>query len=287
VSAEARTVEDGLGWARRVLEEAGVSSARADAELILEVCLGVSKAYLYAHRERELAAEKWACLREWVFRRRAREPVWYIIGRAWFMALEFLVDRRVLIPRNETELLAQEALKEAEAIEGPARIADVCTGSGCIAIFLGLRLKNAKIFATDISADALDVARENARRHGVLEAITFLQGSYLEPLPSGLDMVAANPPYVSSEEMKSLPAEVRDYEPHEALLAGPTGTEAIEAIAAQAADKLRVGGVLLMEIGFRQGEEALRIVKERSGFTEVEIVKDLAGTERIARGRKG
>lgn len=292
VSAGPRTIEDALEWALRVLERAGIAGARGEAELMLEACLGVSKAHLYAHPERELAADEWARLREWVFRRSKGEPVWYVIGRAWFMGLEFLVDRRVLIPRNETELLAQEALKEGRKSQPGAavphwlRIADVCTGSGCIAVFLGLRLKNAKIFATDISRDALDVARENARRHGVLEAIWFTQGSYLEPLPSGLDMVVANPPYVSTEQMNDLPPEVRDYEPRLALHAGPKGTEAIGAIAIQAADKLKPTGLLLMEIGSGQGGQAREILLGSGLFGEIVTVKDDAGVDRIIKASR-
>jgi release factor glutamine methyltransferase len=292
VSAGRRTIEDALEWGQEVLERAGIAGARGEAELMLEACLGVSKAHLYAHPERELAADEWARLREWVFIRSKHEPVWYVIGRAWFMGLEFLVDRRVLIPRHETEVLAGEALREAgksqprAAVPDRLRIADVCTGSGCLAIYLSLGLKQVEIFATDISRDALDVARENARRHGVLEAISFTQGSYLEPVPSGLDMVVANPPYVSTEQMKDLPPEVRDYEPRLALHAGPKGTEAIGAIATQAADKLKPGGLLLMEIGFGQGGQAREILKQNAAFAEVEVLKDLAGIDRIARGRK-
>jgi release factor glutamine methyltransferase len=281
-----RTIKAVLEWAWEVLQAAGVSSARGDAELLLEACLGVSKTHLYAHPERELTEDEWDRFQGLVSRRSGHEPVWYVIGRAWFMDLELLVDRRVLIPRNETELLAQEALAEARRTRRSLVIADICTGSGCLAIFLALHLKNARLFATDVSADALDVARENARRHGVLEAITFLQGSFLEPAPSGLDMVVANPPYVSTDEMEHLPPEVRDYEPHLALFAGRKGTEAAEATAAQAAAKLTPGGVLMMEIGFGQAEQALAIVAGKRCFHEIEILKDEAGIDRVVKARR-
>ena len=274
----ASTVGDALGAALDALRAAGVDSPRLDAELLLEHASGRDRAWLAAHPEAELDSVAGRAFAELVRRRLRREPVAYILGRKAFRRLELRVDRRVLIPRPETEHLV-EAVLELE----PLAICDVGTGSGAIALALADELPNAQVVATDLYPEALEVAQENARCLGLEERVRFEQGSL--PHTGSFDVVVANLPYVSAREWLELSPEVRGYEPRGALVPGPTGLEAIEALLGE----LAVGAgaraaAVALEVGEGQAEVVAELVR-RAGYERVERRRDLAGIERVVIGR--
>ncbi len=272
------------------LRAAGVDDARLVAELLLCHVLACERGQLLARLERPLAAEEARRWRSLLRRALRHEPLAYILGRREFYGREFYVDRRVLIPRPETELLVEEGLAWALACQArsgrPPLIADVGTGSGAIAVSLAVQLPAAKICAVDISAAALQVARRNARRHGVAERIDFRQGSLLEPLPEPVDLVVANLPYVSEAEMAALPPHISRYEPQTALAGGVDGLDLHRALLAQAPLRVRPGGALLLEIGAAQSEAAPALARGLPGAT-VDVLPDLAGLPRLLRVQLG
>ena len=271
-----------------LLREAGVDDARLVAEVLLCHALRIDRGRLYAHLDEPLAA---AATRRWraLLRRAAgHEPLAYIVGHREFYGLDFCVDRRVLIPRPETELLVAEAIAWSRAREphagGPPLVADVGTGSGAVAIALAVHLPAARVYAVDASAAALQVARRNARRHGVAERVTLLHGDLLAPLPEPVDLVVANLPYLSEAEMAALPAHIARFEPAEALAGGPDGLDAYRALFAQVPGRVRPGGALLLEIGAAQGAAAAALARGIPG-AEVAVLPDLAGLPRVLRVR--
>lgn len=256
---------------------------RLEAELLLTALLGCNRATLLAHLDAPLPPMAATIYRSWVQRRAAGEPLPYITGHIEFFGLEFTVTPAVLIPRPETELLVETALAHA----GPApRIADVGTGSGCIIVTLARHLPQARCYAVDLSAAALEVARLNAARHGVAERIRFLEGDLLAPLPEPVDLIVSNPPYVAESEWETLPVSVRR-EPALALLGGEEGLDAVRRLLAQAPASLRPGGMLLMEIGEQQGAAALALARATFPAAECRLLQDLAGKDRVlwVRGR--
>lgn len=256
-------------------EKQGVESPRLTIELLLAHLLQKKRLELYLGFERDLDEAVLVQLREMVKRRTAGEPLQYITGEAEFCGLKFAVDKRVLIPRPETELLV-------EAVPAVNRIVEVGTGSGCIAVALAKRLPAAEIYATDISADALAVATANAKRHGVEKNIRFLQGDLLEVLPSSMkvDAVVSNPPYIASGEIGTLPKEVRDFEPVQALVAGEDGLKVYRRLVPDGARVLSPGGGLFLELGAGQ-RSAVEQLCVAAGYTVAEVVKDLQGHERV------
>lgn len=231
----------------------------------------------------EVAADAAGRFRAWVTRRAAREPAQYILGRQEFHGLDFAVDRRVLIPRPETELLVDLALEHA--LPG-ARILDAGTGSGAIAVVLAAKREDLSVVALDRSADALAVARGNAARAGVEERIVWVGVDWRAYRPEApLDWVISNPPYVTAGDWAELDAEVRDHEPREALVPGPDGLEAYRTLVPLAAEWLGTGGALALEVGFGQGEQVEAIVAA-AGFTTEESVRDARDVRRVVRGRR-
>ncbi len=263
-------------WAARELA-AIAEKPLLEAELLLAALLERNRAYLLAHLDAPLPGAAAAVFRAWVLRRAAGEPLPYITGRIEFFGLDFAVSPAVLIPRPETELLVETALAHA----GPAPlIADVGAGSGCIAVTLALHLPQARLYAIDLSREALAVARQNAARHGVAERIRFLEGDLLAPLPEPVDILVSNPPYIAEDEWERLPVSVRR-EPMMALLSGKDGLDAVRGLLAQAPAKLRPGGLLLVEIGERQGAAALALAQAAFPAAECRILADLAGKDRV------
>jgi release factor glutamine methyltransferase len=253
--------------------------ARADAELLLLHLLGKDKAWLMTHRDEELPAITAARYIELLERRGKGEPVQYIIGETEFYGLPFRVTQDVLIPRPETEHLVEKVIAFAAGFHA-ARIVDVGTGSGSIAVVLAQKLPQAQITATDISSSALAIAEENARRNGV--AVRFLQGDLLEPVPGEqFDFVVSNPPYVPSADRASLSVEVHDFEPALALFAGADGLDAYSNLIPAAFDALVPEGYLLLEIGYGQSPAIMGLLT-RSGFQQIEFVPDLQGIPRVA-----
>ncbi|MCS7309704.1 MAG: peptide chain release factor N(5)-glutamine methyltransferase [Armatimonadetes bacterium] len=264
----------------RLLEKAGVDTPRLDAELLLADLLGVGRAYLYAHPEEEVRE---ALLQEWqerLQRRERREPLAYILGKAEFYGLEFAVTRDVLVPRPETEVLVEVVLARQ-----PRLVADIGTGSGCIAVAVAVHLPQGQVWATDLSAAALRIAQENARRHGVADRIHFRQGDLLQPLAGlRLDVIACNPPYIAESERLTLQPEVREWEPPLALFTGEDPLQFHRRLAAEAHFHLNPGGWLVMEVGLGQAE-AVAALLEEAGYHPVHIHYDLLNIGRVVEGR--
>jgi release factor glutamine methyltransferase len=277
------------------LRAANVPSSTLAAELLLMHALGRDRTWLYTHPEAELDA---SVAREYfrlIARRAAGEPTQYLTGKQEFWGLEFEVTPAVLIPRPETEHVIEVALERlgprgikinmhtGEA-SPPLRIADVGTGSGCLAVALAHELPHAEIFATDISAAALEVALRNATRHRVAKRIRFLQGDLLKPVPSSpgsFDLIVSNPPYVAHDDAATLAREVREHEPHTALFGGPSGIEIYERLVEQADELLRSAGVLVLELGYNSAQHARAILVAQRHWVNVSVTNDLAGIPRV------
>lgn len=270
------------------LSRAGIADAPIEAELLLGHVLRMSKAQLYTVPERSLTPAETDRLRHLVRRRLAHEPTAYILGYSEFYGIEFYVDGRTLIPRPETELLVEKAVELGRHISQAGKqitIADIGTGCGAIAISLALALPGAEIYATDISASALQVAEVNCRRHAVDKQVELLQGNLLEPLPQPVDMVVANLPYIGDCEFKDVSPEVRDYEPTMALAGGEKGLDKIEQMLEQLPGRVNQGGYLLLEIGQGQGETAISLIKNHLPQADMELIPDLGGIERVIKTR--
>jgi release factor glutamine methyltransferase len=295
-------VRSALKLAMARLRAAHTPSHTLAAELLLMHTLGRDRTWLYTHPEAPLdseAAENYFAL---VARRASGEPTQYLTGKQEFWALEFEVTPAVLIPRPETEHVVEVALErlgprgiqiniETGKPSARLRIADVGTGSGCLAIALAQELPHAEIFATDISTQALAVAKRNAARHGLSDRIHFEQADLLENhlhdarLPNHeshlFDLIVSNPPYVARNEAQQLPREVRDHEPSLALFPGPTGVEIYARLIGQAALLLRSGGVLVLELGCDRASHVRGIFAAHPGWTNSSLTNDLAGIPRV------
>jgi release factor glutamine methyltransferase len=279
------SVREALESAIDGLRAAGVEDPRLDAELLLGEAMGCGRAALVADGGVEVPAPAARRFGEMVRRRLRREPVAYILGRKGFRSLDLVVDRRVLIPRPETELLVELAV-ELE----PAAVLDVGTGSGAIALAVAEELPGCEVTATDTSTGALEVARANADRLGLAARVRFLEGT-LPPEGESFDLVLANLPYVAERDWPSLQAEVTEWEPREALLAGPDGLDAYRALIPEGAGHLhryaeQMAGALAVEVGDGQAEAVGALMRE-AGFGAIETRKDLAGIERVVLGRVG
>lgn len=272
------TIEEALRWGRRRL--ATSPTPHQDARLLLQDVLGVAHAYLAGHPEQPLTSEQEEKFREWVRRAAEQEPVPYIIGEADFYGLRFIVTPAVLIPRPETELLVEAALDWAKS-HAVQEIVDVGTGCGCIAITLARHLPHAQIAATDVSAKALEIARQNALRHQVAERVDFYQGSLLQPLQKSVDLLVANLPYVSDEEWTSLDDAIKWYEPAGALRGGPDGLDLIRRLLQQARTRLKTGGAIFLEIGWRQGRAAQELARSIFPTAQTSVRSDYAGHDRL------
>jgi release factor glutamine methyltransferase len=269
--------------ARERFIRAGIppDQAAIDAEVIARAATGWDRATWLARRDDPSDPEATARFESMALRRERREPVAYITGVREFWGLDFFVSRAVLIPRPETELIVEAAL---ERLADPARtwrVADVGTGSGCIAVVLATERRAATVTATDISESALGVAQQNAARHGVADQIRLLRTSLLQDVDGPFDLIVANPPYVPSGARTALAPDVRDFEPEAALFGhGIDGLDEVRAILAQAPARLVPGGWLLMEFGYGQAAAVSDAARAVSGLTFEEILRDLQGHER-------
>jgi release factor glutamine methyltransferase len=259
--------------------------ARADAELLLMHLLRIDRAWLMAHSDAEFGADYRKPYDELLQRRRVGEPIQYITGETEFYGLPFRVTPDVLIPRPETEHLVEQALALAARFEHP-RIVDVGTGSGAIAVALARHLSQAQIAAVDISAAALEIARENAERNAVSDRIRFLQGDLLGPVrDERFDIVVSNPPYVAAADRETLAVEVRDHEPALALFAGDDGFDIYRRLIPDGFAVLEPRGYMLLEIGYGQSA-AVAALLTQAGFVGIEFVPDLQGIPRVVCGRR-
>jgi release factor glutamine methyltransferase len=269
-----------LSWATPALKEAGIESPQLDAEVLLAHSLGITTSELYARLDQrpEKAAEK--LFKSVIARRLLHEPVAYITGHKEFYGLDLQVDRRVLIPRPETETLVEVALTIARQHRVTA-LAEVGVGSGAVAIALAVNLPWAEIYATDSSALALEVAEENCRRHDVWDRVHLALADLLDPLAEPVGLVVANLPYVAEEELDSLASDIRAYEPISALDGGPDGVDHIRRLLEQAGPWLRPPGMICLEIGSTQALAVNDLVREHFPAATVALVRDLAGLDRV------
>lgn len=281
------TIRDLLEQGTRALIEAGQSSARLDARVLLSHVLGVAATMFYAYPEREVSAEQERQFLSLVERRAHSEPVAYLVGHKEFYGLDFVVDKHVLIPRPETELLVEAALENIRgrlnACQVPI-VADIGTGSGAIPITLAVEEPRLPyLYATDISPEALGVARLNCKRHAVEQRIRLLQGNLVEPLPEAVDIITANLPYVGTDEMDVLAPDVLAYEPHLALFSGSSGLDLLQRFlrAVRQSGILKKGGCMFLEIGYAQKEPLTHLLSELWPSAVVAWKKDYAGWDRL------
>lgn len=276
-------IKELLEWTTRFFTEKGIVNPRLEAEVLLARILGKDRVYLYAHFDKPVNREEREQYRHYIIRRIKGEPVAYITGHKEFMSLDFKLSPAVLIPRPETELLVELALDLARD-RNEVRVCDVGTGSGAIAVSLAVYCPAARVYATDISLPALEVAQENADRCGA--EVSFFHGDLLAPLQNegSFDIILANLPYIPEEEFKDLDRGIKDYEPAGALLAAGDGLDIYRRLIPQALQLISPGGYMLMEIAPHQSQKALEMVQDFADFC---LIKDLAGLDRIIKARKG
>jgi len=278
-------------WARGYLQGKGVSEPRLSSELLLGSVLGLDRLELFLQFDRPLNPDELGDFKALLLRRAQNEPVAYILGRKEFWSLTFAVNPSVLVPRPETELLVEEALALIQSDPSLKNTLELGTGSGAVIISLAKTLQTARaepgfMAATDRSWPALKTAEANARRHQVRQAVSFLQGNWLNPFAPRrkIHMVISNPPYLTPEEIRQLAPGIKNYEPLHALDGGPDGLTAIRELLDQTRPILQPGGWVLLEIGERQGPAVLEFAR-RNGFDPVMIRPDYAGKDRVLKGQ--
>ena len=272
------TIGSILKWSEQYFGSHGAETPRLDAEVLLSYLLGQKRIFLYVHFDQPLTAEELARYREMVKRRAAGKPVAYICGEKEFMRLTFKVTPAVLVPQPDTETLVEAVIERLKGKEG-ARIADVCTGSGAIALALAHYLPETSVAATDISADAVSIAKENAESLGLSERVEFREGDLLAPLSGEpFDAIVSNPPYIPSVEIAGLPREVRA-EPIIALDGGADGLDFYRRLVGDSAALLNDGGFLAVECGDTQAGAITEMAAD--AFRKTEIIRDLADKERV------
>lgn len=278
-----------LAWAADYLGGLEVESPRLSAELMLAQVLDCGRLDLYLRHQQPLSQDELAAFKALLVRRRQHEPMAYILGRREFYGLEFKVGPGVLIPRPESEQLVEESLARLQAQPAP-RLLELCAGCGAVALALAANLPQAQVVATDSSAQALAYARDNATALGLEDRVQWLQGDLWEPLaPAGgfFDLIAVNPPYVQNDQWDTLPRQVRDFEPAQALLGGDDGLELTRAIIAGAGAFLRAQGWLLVELGQGQDQAARQLAQRTGIFSRIETKPDLAGIMRVLLCQRG
>lgn len=281
------TLQDALTQAKSMLGHPTVRSAQLDAQVLLCHVLGIERAMLYAYPEREMTLQQEKQYFALIARRKQHEPVAYLTGQKEFYGLDFCVDKRVLIPRPETELLVEIALEMIQRRIANGQIpviADIGTGSGAIPISIAVEEPRLPyIYASDISSDALQVAHLNCLRHHVTERVRLLQGNLLSSLPEPVDLLLANLPYVGTDELRDISPDVQLYEPHQALFSGPDGLDLLRRLGEEVRKShvLKPAGAMLLEIGYRQREELTRLFHDYWPSATIICRKDHAGFDRV------
>lgn len=260
------------------LLEAGIMEASNDAGIIFEEAFQMNRTSYLIRANEEANESLIPVFDKMINRRAAHEPLQYILGKAYFMGLEFMVSPDVLIPRFDTEILVEEALKH---INSDKNVLDVCTGSGCIAISVA-KLSNAKVVAVDISEVALNMAKKNAE-YNETSNVTFVHSDMFSDVEGKFDVILSNPPYIRSEEVLKLMPEVLVHEPHLALDGHEDGLFFYEILARESSKFLNPSGLLIMEIGYDQAEDVSRLL-ENNNFTDIRVIRDLAGLDRVVCG---
>ncbi|MCU0684780.1 MAG: peptide chain release factor N(5)-glutamine methyltransferase [Polyangiaceae bacterium] len=281
------TVSRVTRWAADDFRARGLESARLEAELLLAHVLKVDRVRVLTDPTRPLEPGELSAYRELIRRRRAREPIAYLLGTREFYGRPFRVDRRVLIPRPDTETLVEVALARTRRLSLSGRALDLCTGSGCVAITFARERPTWRVDGSDVSPDALAVARDNARRLGAVWNVRWLAGDLFAPLAPArdrYDLITANPPYIPRAELATLDPDVRDFEPRLALDGGESGLELEARVVRGAPPFLRPGALLAVEIMLGQGKDT-RALFEKAGFVDVEVAHDYGGRERVVSGR--
>lgn len=280
-----------LNWGSQYLSEKGFEHSRLNAERLLGHALNLNRVDLYLNYERPLTAEELTRFKELIQRRLQHEPLQYILGETEFYSLNFRVNRNVLIPRPETEILVETVLKICREKFNSAKavtVLEIGAGSGCIAVALAKHLPMARITAIDVSEAALATATENARFHEVAERIQFqvtdfLAAKHLDEFRNRFDIIVSNPPYISESDFANLPPEIREYEPSAALKDGPDGLSCYRQIAAAAPMILNSGGWAAVEVGLGQADAVAKLFAA-NGLLQIQVVADLNGIERVVFG---
>ncbi len=286
MSGESWTIRRVLAWAVDDLRGRGSDTPRLDAELLLALVLHTNRIGLVVDADRPLGKDELAAYRALHKRRRAGEPVAYMLGAREFYGRSFRVDARVLVPRPDTEILVEVALERSRDRSLGARVLDLCTGSGCVAITYALERPTARVLGTDLSEDALAVARDNAHRLGAVPRAWFRASDVFSDLGLAapqFELITANPPYIPTSEKDELAVTIRDFEPHLALFGGDDGYRVTRRIVEEAPRFLATGGVLALEIGAGQSLDVERMLAER-GFVELDRRRDYGGIERVVSG---
>ncbi len=285
------TVIDIIRWGTGYLAEKGFDEARLTVELLLGETLGVKRFDLYVKHDQPLKKSELDKFKVLLKRRLSHEPVQYILGKTNFYSIEIKVDKRALIPRPETEILAEAVIEHCRTFlsqKEVVRVLDVGTGSGCLAIAVAKFVKNSSVVAIDKSAAAIELAKENARGTGTEENITFVQSDFLKlennVFETGFDVIISNPPYIRESELASLAQDIRDFEPVDALSDGRDGMTFFRKISEAAPMLLRDGGWVFVETAYGQAKDVARIFSENGG-TELLVKKDLSNIERVVRSR--
>ena len=280
------TIQKLLGWITDYFTKNGVDAPRLSAEMLLSYVLSLERIELYMHFDKPVSDGQLKQLHELVKRGGENEPVAYLVGRTEFYSLEIKVNRDCLIPRPETELLAERAIEFLRKRAGRQYVCDLCTGSGCVAVAVAKGVKDIAIIATDICDAALSVAAENVNHHDLAGKIKLLCGDLFAPVIEGLDetrfdLIVSNPPYISTREYEKLDKNVKDYEPKKALHAGEEGLDVYRRIIEGADSHLKGDGALMLEIGYAQGAAIRDLLKEAGCFSEIIIEKDFSNNDRV------
>jgi len=287
------TILELLNWSTTYLRQHDIENPRLNAELLLARSLNLSRESLYTHLQDPSGEEEKENFEQLIKKRLSGEPLQYLLGHQEFWSIDFKVDPRVLIPRPETELLVEQSLSILSK-NFPRRtlyVLDIGTGSGAIAISLVKEKRDLFVVATDISGEALLLARENAKSAGVLHRIEFVKGDLFSPIrlmreKEPFDLILSNPPYIHRSQIQNLAREVKDHEPVVALNGGEDGMEFYRSIVSQGPSYLRKGGWLLLEVGENQGEKVFGLIEREGSFSRPERIKDLSGIERVVKARR-
>ena len=274
------TYREAIETGTRILQKENIADAKIDAWYLLQMACKIDRNFYYLHEEDELTAEQQSEYESTVHKRAEHVPLQYIIGEQEFMGLKFKVNSNVLIPRQDTETLVEEALRVAKP---GMRVLDLCTGSGCIIISLAKNVADISCTGSDISKQALLVAKENAKANEV--EVEWERSDLFENISGTFDLIVSNPPYIPTGEIPGLMPEVRDFEPVDALDGKEDGLYFYRIITEKSPEYLTSDGYLYFEIGYDQGE-AVSAMMRQCGYTQVEVIKDLAGNDRVVKGRK-
>lgn len=274
------TYREAIETGTRILQKENIADAKIDAWYLLQMACKIDRNFYYLHEEDELTAEQQSEYESTVHKRAEHVPLQYIIGEQEFMGLKFKVNSNVLIPRQDTEILVEEALRVAKP---GMRVLDLCTGSGCIIISLAKNVADISCTGSDISKQALLVAKENAKANEV--EVEWERSDLFENISGTFDLIVSNPPYIPTGEIPGLMPEVRDFEPVDALDGKEDGLYFYRIITEKSPEYLTSDGYLYFEIGYDQGE-AVSAMMRQCGYTQVEVIKDLAGNDRVVKGRK-